>query len=236
MDPYIKIMTETPQTPRDRILEAALSLAAFDGWTDKMLAMAVFQAGLPKGADDLYFPEGVLDLLAYWSESLNNTAKNRIENIDVEALKIRDRVTHSVLIWLEAISPHEDAALRAMARLSVPDSYVTGRMSGAGQLWATADMIWRAIGDTSTDVNFYSKRTILSGVLATTLPVWLNDNGPEKIKARQFLDARISNVMQFEKLKWQVKSVTENWPSPASILGAIRYGNSPSFRRRRRRG
>ena len=231
----MKGMTQTSQTPRDRILEAALSLVAFDGWTDKMLAEAISQAGLPQGADDLYFPEGVLELLAYWSERLNNTAKSKIENIDIEALKIRDRVTQSVLMWVESISPHEDAALRAMARLSVPDSYVTGRMSAVGQLWATADMIWRAIGDTSTDMNFYSKRTILSGVLAATLPVWLNDNDPEKVKAREFLDDRISNVMQFEKFKWQAKSVTQNWPSPASILGAIRYGKGPGFRRRRRR-
>ncbi len=231
-----KNMINRPDTPRDRILNAALPLVAFEGWTDKMLRQAVDAADLPGGADDLYFPEGVLDILAYWSEQLNDEAEAKIAEMDLGSMKIRERVTQGVLARLEAISPHEEAARRAMARLTLPDSYLTGRMSGPGQLWAAADMIWRAIGDTSTDVNFYSKRTILSGVLGSTLPVWINDPDPAKMKARAFLDARIANVMQFEKLKWQFKSATKDMPSPATLLGALRYGGAPRFRRRRRRG
>lgn len=227
-------MTDKNQTPRDRILEAALSLVAFEGWTDKMLKQACADAGLPEGADDLYFPEGVLDLLTYWSEALNKEAEDRLAVVDLSSLKIRERVTQGVLARLEVITPHEEVARRAMARLAVPDSFMAGRLSAPGQLWAAADMIWRAIGDTSTDGNYYSKRTILSGVIGATLPVWLNDADPSKVKARAFLDARIANVMQFEKLKWQAKSMSENIPSPASVLGAIRYGGLPRFKRRRR--
>lgn len=228
-------MTETALQPRERILNAALDLIPFEGWTDKMLAQAVEAAALPQGADALYFPEGVLDLLAFWSEQLNDEAAEALSKLDLGALKIRDKVTQGVLARLEAIGPHEDAARRAMARLSLPDSFLTGRMSATGQLWSAADMIWRAIGDTSTDANYYSKRTILSGVIAASLPVWINDSDPAKEKARAFLDARIANVMQFEKFKWQVKSATKDWPSPASILGSIRYGGLPKFKRRRRR-
>lgn len=232
--PYINNMTNSNQTPRDRILNAALPLVVFEGWTDKMLAQAVQEAGLPEGADDLYFPEGVLDLLAYWAEALNREAAEHLETLDLAEMKIRDRVTQGVLARLEVIAPHEEAARRAMARLAVPDSFLGGRLSAPGQLWAAADMIWRAIGDTSTDGNYYSKRTILSGVIAATIPVWLNDPDPAKIKAREFLDARIANVMQFEKLKWQAKSATKNMPSPASLLGALRYGGLPRYKRRRR--
>jgi ubiquinone biosynthesis protein COQ9 len=229
-------MIRNSDNPRDQILRAALPLVAFEGWTDKMLSQAVKDAGLPEGAADLYFPEGVLDLLAYWSESLNIAAEEKLSDLNLVDMKIRDRVTQGVLARLEVIAPHEEAARRAMSRLALPDSFLTGRMSAPGQLWAMADMIWRAIGDTSTDGNFYSKRTILSGVIASTLPVWLNDDDPAKMKARAFLDARIANVMQFEKFKWQFKSATQDMPSPASILGAIRYGGLPRFRRRRRRG
>lgn len=229
-------MIRNSDNPRDQILQAALPLVAFEGWTDKMLSQAVAEAGLPDGAAELYFPEGVLDLLAYWSETLNVATEERIADLNLSEMKIRDRVTQGVLARLEVIAPHEEAARRAMSRLALPDSLLTGRMSAPGQLWAMADMIWRAIGDTSTDGNFYSKRTILSGVIASTLPVWLNDEDPAKMKARAFLDARIANVMQFEKLKWQFKSATKDMPSPASVLGAIRYGGQPRFRRRRIRG
>lgn len=233
---YITVMSNNPPSPRVRILDAALLLVAFEGWTDKMLSQAVAATDLPDGAADLYFPEGVLDLLAFWSEQLDHRAEAVLKELDLESMKIRERVTQGVLARLESIAPHDEAARRAMSRLALPDSFLTGPMSGPGQLWSAADTIWRAIGDTSTDANYYSKRTILSAVIGSTLPVWLNDPDPAKIKSREFLDARIANVMQFEKLKWEFKSKTENWPSPAAVLGALRYGGTGSFKRRRRRG
>jgi ubiquinone biosynthesis protein COQ9 len=95
-------------------------------------------------------------------------------------------------------------------------------------------MIWRAIGDTSTDGNYYSKRTILSSVIWSTLPIWLSDQSDDKSAARTFLDARIENVMAFEKLKWRVKGFTKDMPDPAEILGQLRYGGSEIFSRRRK--
>ena len=95
-------------------------------------------------------------------------------------------------------------------------------------------MVWRAIGDTSTDANYYSKRTILSSVIGTTLPVWLSDQSDDKAAARTFLDARIANVMEFEKLKWRVKGLTQNIPEPAEILGQLRYGGLETFARRKK--
>jgi ubiquinone biosynthesis protein COQ9 len=35
---------------------------------------------------------------------------------------------------------------------------------GARAIWGTADAIWTALGDTSEDVNWYTKRATLSGV------------------------------------------------------------------------
>ena len=113
--------------------------------------------------------------------------------------------------------------------MSLPDALG----QGPKQLWSAADRIWRAIGDTSTDSNYYSKRTILAGVIASTLTVWLSEEDMQKSKARQFLDNRIANVMTFEKAKWDFKKRTANMPNPAEILGALRYGSRKGRRRRR---
>jgi len=157
--------------------------------------------------------------------------------LPLSEMKIRDRVTQAVLARLNAIGRHEEAARRASSRLVLPDMAAVG----VAQIWRSADMIWAAIGDTSTDANYYSKRAILSGVIGATLPVWLSDSSPDKADARAFLDARIANVMAFEKLKWQVKSATKDLPNPAEILGQLRYGGldmltrKPKGRARRRR-
>ena len=211
---------------RRAILEAMLRHVPFDGWTIKSLRRAVKDADLPEGADALYFPGGALDVLRFWSEECDRIAAETLGTKGLHNLRIRDKVTEGVIALLETIGSNEEAARRALSRLSVPDA--VGQ--GTSQLWASADMIWRAIGDTSTDGNYYSKRAILSGVIASTTLSWLSDDTPEKEKARTFLNARIDNVMQFEKAKWAIKKRTDELPNPAEMLGRLRYG-----RRRRRR-
>jgi ubiquinone biosynthesis protein COQ9 len=92
-------------------------------------------------------------------------------------------------------------------------------------LWSFADSIWRAIGDKSTDYNYYTKRTILAGVLGSTITVWIGDSDQNKEKTKLFLDARISNVMSFEKSKFKVIEKLKTIPNFAEILGRMRYGN-----------
>jgi len=217
----------TPDDIRDRILDAALKIAPFEGWTELTLKRAVRDAGLSDGAGALYFEKGISELLDHWSQRMNKNAEADLAQLDLSSMKIRDRVTQGILARLNAIGPHEEAARRASSRLILPDLAATG----VSQLWSAADMIWTAIGDTSTDANYYSKRTILASVIGTVLPVWLSDQSEDKAQARAFLDARIQNVMSFEKLKFQFKSATKGIPNPAELLGQIRYGGLESFAR-----
>ncbi|MEP3655760.1 MAG: COQ9 family protein [Litorimonas sp.] len=216
-----------PNDTRDAILKAALKIAPFEGWTNLTLKRAVRDAGYPDGSGELYFENGIADLLDHWSDKLNTQTAQDIGQLDLDALKIRERVTQGVLLRLQAIGPHEEAARRASSRLILPDLASTGMR----QIWSAADTIWRAIGDTSTDANYYSKRAILSSVIGSTLPIWLSDQSDDKAKARAFLDARIENVMEFEKFKWRVKDLTKTWPEPAEILGQLRYGGLDFFSR-----
>ncbi|MBK8839816.1 MAG: COQ9 family protein [Hyphomonadaceae bacterium] len=90
-------------------------------------------------------------------------------------------------------------------------------LTGPKGLWAAADAIWIALGDKSTDFNWYTKRTILSGVLGSTLAAWIGTDDEAQIDA--FLDRRIENVMQFEKFKGQVKDAFAKAPNPMDLFG-----------------
>lgn len=223
-------MTKTSADPehihystRDALLQAALSHAAFDGWNAGVLEQAGLDAEISAGQIHLACPRGELDLIAHWSMRLDETAGSALAALDLPAMKIRDKVTQGVHARLSAISAHEEAARRARARLLLPDAgHEASRL-----VWATSDMIWRAIGDPSTDFNYYSKRTILSGVYAATLAVWLNESDPDKPQARAFLDRRIQNVMDFEKAKFQVRKFTDQLPDPSGLLSRLRYGWGP---------
>lgn len=210
-------------TTREAILQPMLEHAAFDGWSPAAFAAACRDAGVSEGEAMLACPRGALDMIAHWSRRLDVAVLDAVKQADLRAMKIRERVRFGVMARLEAIDGYEEAARRARARLLLPDAAAEGTQL----LWATADTIWRAIGDTSTDVNFYSKRTILSGVYASTLSAWLNDAAAEKPDAQAFLDRRIQNVMDFEKTKAQFQKMTADLPDLAGLMGKLRYGPGP---------
>ncbi len=205
---------------RLKLLEATLPHVPFDGWSAKSLKLGVKNTDLPVGAEELYFPGGALEMIQFWNAEMDKMVEVELAKLDLTKMRIRDKVTKGVLARLEAIGKHEEAARRAVARTALPD----GLLLGPKILWAASDTIWRAIGDSSTDINYYTKRTTLSAVISTSLAAWLSDDTTEKTKARAFLDARIENVMQFEGAKFKAKKRLANLPNPAEVLGGLRYG------------
>ncbi len=196
---------------RARLLEALLPIAADQGWTPAALRAAAAAIGLSEGEMLLAAPRGPLDMIdafADWGDALMAA---RLENTDLLRLKIRDRVRTAVLARLEALAPHKEAEARAVQAMIRP--FRAGE--GAGFVWRTADRIWRLLGDRSTDENYYSKRAILSGVLASTTARWLADDSGDLTATKAFLDRRIDNVMQFERLKAQAR------PAAAMAVAAV---------------
>ena len=229
--------TGTPQdSPRDRILDAALPSVAFDGWTGRTLREATARAGLPEGSDELLFPGGELDLLAHWHERTLDHVESELAARGLGNMGTTARVREGCLTALEAITPHEPAMRRATARLALPDAGA----QGPRQLWEMADAIWHAAGDTSTDSNHYTKRAILAGVLGASVVAWCNDTSPGKADARAFLDRRLADAGRFGQLAARARGLADRLPDPGRLLGSLRYGGGPfsrpSTRSRRRRG
>jgi ubiquinone biosynthesis protein COQ9 len=83
--------------------------------------------------------------------------------------------------------------------------------------------MWRIAGDRATDFNHYSKRAILMGVYGSTSLVYLDDTSEDLADTRAFLNRRIDDVMQFEKLKASWRGTRERLPSLSRFLGRLRY-------------
>ncbi|GAB4517379.1 MAG: COQ9 family protein [Parvularculaceae bacterium] len=205
---------------RRAILARAVEAAPFDGWTDAMLAAAAEEAGCAKGDAALAFPKGVSDLLDFYADEADGKMLAALGALPLGEMRIREKVAAAVRARIEALAGEKEAARRAAATLTLPHLAPLG----ARLAWRTADRIWRAIGDASTDFNFYTKRAILTGVYGSTLAVWFNDDGEGSEKTWAFLDARIENVMQFEKFKAKVKKSPLADLNPVRILSKFRYG------------
>jgi len=197
---------------KDAVLKAALKDAAFDGFTEAVLVKACKAAGADKVQLTRLFPEGPSSLIAYFSTSLDAAMEKRLSAIELGKLKIRERIKTAILTRLELIEPHKEAARRAAAALTLP----MNAGLGAKLIYNTVDTMWRAAGDTSTDFNFYTKRGILACVYGSVLMRWFSDTGEDGAATERFLDARIENVMQFEKFKAKARETLSGFPGFAA--------------------
>lgn len=193
----------TPEKPapslvlRERLLDAMIEVAAEQGWNSAAMAEAGRRAGLTEGEVQLAAPKGPLGLIDAFADRGDKAMEAVLGRADLKSMKVRERVTYAVRTRIELVSPHKEAARRSLARLGLErNGLLAGKMA-----WRTADAIWRALGDVSTDGNYYSKRAILAGVFVSTFGVWLLDHEAGSTRTWDFLAARIENVMQFEKFK-----------------------------------
>lgn len=207
---------------RAKILAAALPNVAFDGWTTRVMREAADAAGVAHGEMRLAFPGGIVDLVECFLADGDRRMEEALAGRDLAALKIRERITLAVRTRIEVDADHREAMRRAVTLLALP-------ISGAGgprSLYRTVDAIWRAAGDTSTDFNFYTKRAILAGVYSAVTITWFGDNSDGYADTWAFLDRRIGDVMQIEKVKARVKKAGAMLPDPLGLIGRLRYGRS----------
>lgn len=224
MDPILSILAtvKTPQDDpfddvRERLLEKALTAAAFEGFTPLMLRKAADAAGVSRAELSASLPRGPIDLLEFWSLQADAAAAAAARA--ALGKKVREKVAAAVEARLAYLKRDKEAARRAAAYLALPHNAPTGvRLT-----WATADAIWRALDDDSTDFNFYSKRAILAGVLASTIARWFADDSEDDGPTKTFLKARIDNVMQFEKLKSRVRDSGFDPEGLFGWLAKVRY-------------
>ncbi len=204
---------------RNDVVEKMLPNVPFDGWSSRALKDAAAAAGIDHATLRMAFPGGEIDAVVHYSNQMDKAFLEKIQNMDLSEMRVRERVTFAVRTRIEMMEDHREAARRAASMFSLPFYAPIGTQA----LYRVVDAIWHGIGDTSTDFNFYTKRAILAGVYASVLVIWFDDRSDRNIKTWEFLDRRIADVMQIEKVKAGLKSVTDRLPSPASFLGALRY-------------
>lgn len=210
---------------KDRVLDAVLPHVAFDGWSEVSFRAGIADSGVAPGLARALFPRGGVDLALAWHRRGDAAMIAALAARDLSGLRFREKVTLAVRLRLETISDGE-AVRRGSALFALPQH----AGDGAKAVWGTADAIWVSLGDTSTDINWYTKRATLSAVYAATVLYWLGDDSEDHAATWAFLDRRIENVMAFEKVK---AAVRENplckaiLDGPLKGLGKLRMPRMP---------
>lgn len=207
-----------------QVLQAALPHVAFDGWSQATFQAAVTDSGVTPALAQALYPRGGVDLAVAYHRDGDRAMTEALAARDLAALRFRDRVALAVRIRLEGAD--KELVRRGSALFALPHHAA----EGAGLIWSTAHAIWTALGDTSRDLNWYSKRASLSAVYGATVLFWLGDTSDDNAATWAFLDRRIDNVMQFEKLKagLQTNPLTQALlKGPMKILTRITAPQSP---------
>ncbi|WP_416462595.1 COQ9 family protein [Sphingomonas sp. VDB2] len=217
-------MSETSDRTLDEIralLAPALPRhAAFDGWRPPAVAMAAAEQGIDADIAALAFADGAIDMIDAWFASIDARMVEALPADALAALSIRKKIMALVEARLALLAPDREALRRAIAILALPTNAVrTGKLG-----WRAADVMWRAAGDSATDLAHYSKRTTLTAVYAATLLVFVDDESEDHADSRAFLARRIEDVMRFEKFKAKVKGAGGGERlSLSRFIGRLRY-------------
>jgi ubiquinone biosynthesis protein COQ9 len=217
-------MTELPADPtldevRAHLAPLLPAHTAFDGWTPEAVALAAGQAGIDPDVARLAFKDGAVQMIDAWFKSVDHAMAARLPVEQLAAMKVRDRITELVWARVRIVAPEREALRRALAVLAMPQNALRAAKMG----WRAVDLMWRLAGDKATDFNHYSKRATLGAVYASTVLALLDDETTDLADTRAFLERRIENVMQFERVKADWKARGEHRPSLSRFIGRLRY-------------
>ncbi len=200
---------------------AMAEAAAFDGWTPAAVEAAAAGLGVSGDVARLAFPgrNPAMAMIAAWIAQIDVEMARALPAGTLAALSIRQRIRRLISFRLDAVGPAEEALRRALAIMAMPQNVASALKLG----WHSADAMWRLAGDTSTDLNYYSKRATLAAIYAATVLAFVNDRSDGKVDSHAFLDRRIDEVMRFEKAKAGWRRTDSDTISPVRFLGRLRY-------------
>jgi ubiquinone biosynthesis protein COQ9 len=182
------------QMDKKDALQALLKEAAFGGWSQETL-----EKSCPNAL--ILFPKGIADAVAAFAEEMDTKMESHFSTESFSKLKIREKIQYGLMFRLKEHQKNREAIRRLMTYYALPHH----APEAAAHAWKTADRLWYLAGDTATDYNYYTKRTLLVGVYTATLLSWATDSTPDLSVTEEFLSRRIENVMKIEGVKKTVK-------------------------------
>lgn len=187
---------------QDLIITHMLKYVPELGWNLATLKKGVIDAGYKEGDEYRAFQGNMDKVLEHYLAMIDRQMTERLGDVDLLSMRVKDRIATAVMVRLRLLEKNKEAVRQSLRYLRHP----TRTSLSLKGLYNTVNTIWYAAGDTSTDFNFYTKRTLLAGVYSATLFYWLDDESEDNIKTRAYLSRRLDQVMQIPKLKSQVSA------------------------------
>lgn len=195
---------------KQEVVDVVLSEVPFLGWNWQTVKESVTKCNLDQEYADILFPEGIDEIITIYIDRIDLEMKQVVETEEFQQLSIRNKIASLVKARFQVMEQSKVLSVATIKYLMMPHNVVLSNKL----LFRTVDMMWRLIGDKSTDYNYYSKRMLLSAVYSSSLLYWMSDDSEGNERTNAFIDRRIADVMKIGKLKSKYCStdVLENIP------------------------
>mmetsp|Transcript_6257 Transcript_6257/g.7609 ORF Transcript_6257/g.7609 Transcript_6257/m.7609 type:complete len:369 (+) Transcript_6257:109-1215(+) len=179
------------QTPRTRILEAALSHVNRVGWTEDALAAGAADTGLPPASQGM-FERGAAELAEYWMDKGNCNLEEYLKETETFG---KDLVVEAIFYRLEHTIPYIRSWPQAMALGLHPGNITTT----VQRLAAIPDLICFYAGDKSYDDIWFTRRNAVGAIYAAAELYMLTDYSEGYEDTKAFIRRRVDDSLLIEK-------------------------------------
>ncbi len=191
-----KKSAKKPADPGDRIVDAALVLAAEGGWAGVTIAAAAEHAGVALG-DALLFAPTRAHLLAKFLDRLD--AAN-LKGVDASAGEgsARDRLFDVLMRRFDLLNQRRDAVRAVIA--GVPRDPPSAAML-ACRVGRSAAALLGAAGISADGLIGFARIQGLKAVMACALRAWMNDDSADMAKTMAALDKALARAERIAAFK-----------------------------------
>ena len=196
---------------RDQILQEAKPTIVKHGWNDDLFFKISKSSKYKHSEIQALFPEGYINLLEIYLESINLLMSQKSKEVDLIRLRVHERVRELLMVRLKIILKEKELFKKTFLYLALPHNFkISARM-----LYKTVDEIWFLSGDTSTDFNFYSKRAILASIYTSTIIHFINNDDINETNL--VLIKLLKKVSLIPKIKNKISNTLSIIPSILNI-------------------
>ena len=173
-------------------------MAAFDGWTDKVLDRASSKFGISYKKAKTLFPRGGIDLAKYYHQYSDQIFIENLKELDINNLSHSQKVEIALKLRFRTIESNKEAFMKSMALFALP----IYQLEAINLVWATSDLIWREIKDNSLGFSWYTKRITLLSVYLSALLYFLGDDSINHEKTENFIVRRLEDISKIGRFKF----------------------------------
>ncbi|XP_058501530.1 ubiquinone biosynthesis protein COQ9, mitochondrial isoform X2 [Solea solea] len=202
---------ETEEQLQVRILSASLEFVQEHGWSMEAIAAGAETLGLSSASTGM-FNNGAGDLVLHFIAQCNlqlteilAEQHKQVQLGQAEPKHTSDLLRDAVETRLRMYIPYIQTWPQAMSILLLPHNIP----DSLKHLSNMVDDIWYYAGDRSTDMNWYTKRAVLTGIYNTTELVMVQDSSEDFQDTWNFLNNRIQDVVNMASTAKQVQSTGE---------------------------